>query len=37
MDKAHKDAFPYPKCLDNKYIDIGFGIEVIEDLLPKLM
>ena len=36
MDKSHKDTFPYPEYLDNRYIDIEFGIDIIEDLLPKL-
>ncbi|MCF7859975.1 MAG: hypothetical protein K9N07_11755 [Candidatus Cloacimonetes bacterium] len=36
MDEEHKQAFPYPELLENKFIDIEFGIDVIEDLLPKL-
>ena len=36
MDKSHKNTFRYPEYLDNRYIDIDFGIDIINDLLPKL-
>lgn len=36
MDEEYYNIFPYPEFLDNKYIDIKFGIDIIRDLLPEL-